>query len=96
MERHLVPEGAVEIFRDPTSTVSIIEVPLHDGWIGQPLRALEASAGARAAYLVRFGVGALPTTTTVLQEGDQVYMLVTDDIADEVTVAAASGPEGAS
>ena len=95
MERHLVPEGAVEIFRDPTSTVSIVEVPLHDRWIGQPLRVLEAAARARAAYLVRFGVGALPTATTVLQEGDQVYVLVTDDIADAVTAAAATEPEGA-
>jgi trk system potassium uptake protein TrkA len=95
MERHLVPEGAVEIFRDPTSTVSIVEVPLHAGWIGQPLRALEAAAGARAAYLMRFGVGALPSGTTVLQDGDQVYMLVTDDIANAVTAAAATEPEGA-
>ena len=39
MLRHLVPEGNVEMFRDPTSTVSIIEVPLHNDWIGQPLRA---------------------------------------------------------
>jgi len=95
MERHLVPEGAVQIFRDPTSTVSIIEVPLHAGWIGQPLKALEAAAGARAAYLMRFGVGALPQPATVLQDGDQVYMLVTDDIADSVTTAAGSEPEGA-
>ena len=95
VERHLIPEGAVEIFRDPTSTVSVIEVPLHAGWIGQPLRALEAAAGARAAYLMRFGVGALPAGTTVLQDGDQVYMLVTDDIADAVTTAAATEPEGA-
>ncbi|HEU5108598.1 MAG TPA: TrkA family potassium uptake protein [Micromonosporaceae bacterium] len=95
MVRHLVPEGAVEIFRDPTSTVSIIEVPLHAGWIGQPLRTLEAAAGARAAYLMRFGVGAPPVHTTVLQDGDQVYMLVTDDIADAVTAVAGTEPEGA-
>jgi trk system potassium uptake protein TrkA len=95
MIRHLVPEGAVEIFRDPTSTVSIIEVPLHAGWIGRPLRTLEDAAGARAAYLMRFGVGALPAGGTVLQDGDQVYMLVTDDIADTVTSVAGSEPEGA-
>jgi trk system potassium uptake protein TrkA len=92
--RHLVPEGAVEFFRDPTSTVSIIEVPAHPGWIGRPLRVLEEAAGARTAYLMRFGVGVLPTATTVLQEGDQMYMLVTDDIADAVTAVAAAEPEG--
>lgn len=93
--RHLVPEGAVEIFRDPTSTVSIIEVPLHAGWVGQPLRRLEQAAGARAAYLTRFGVGALPTSSTIIQDGDQVYMLVTDDVSAAVTAVAAVEPEGA-
>ena len=68
MLRHLVPEGAAEIFRDPTSTVAIIEVPLHPGWIGRPLPALEAATGTRTAYLMRFGIGALPTPTTILQE----------------------------
>src|SRR5215470_10957672 len=52
MVRHLVPEGHLEIFRDPTSTVSIIEVPAHKDWIGRPLRALEDAVGARTAYLM--------------------------------------------
>ncbi|MEV4760191.1 TrkA family potassium uptake protein [Micromonospora sp. NPDC049559] len=92
--RHLVPEGTVEIFRDPTSTVSIIEVPVHKDWIGRPLRDLEAAGGARAAYLNRFGIGTLPTASTVLQEGDQLFMLVTDDMAASVTTVAGAPPEG--
>jgi trk system potassium uptake protein len=93
--RHLVPEGNVEIFRDPTSTVAIIEVPLNSDWIGRPLRSLEEATGARAAYLIRFGIGTLPTTSTVLQEGDQLFMLVTDQMAREVTSIAGTPPEGA-
>ena len=94
MLRHLVPEGNVEIFRDPTSTVSIMEVPVHKDWIGRPLRQLEQAAGARVAYLNRFGIGTLPTASTVVQEGDQVFMLVTDDINGPVTSVAAAPPEG--
>jgi len=94
MYRHLVPEGQVEIFRDPTSTVSIIEVPVHKEWIGRPLRSLEDAVGARTAYLMRFGIGTLPTASTVIQEGDQVFMLVTDDIAGPVTEVAGAAPEG--
>ena len=94
MLRHLVPEGNVEIFRDPTSTVSIIEVPVHKDWIGRPLRQLEEDAGARVAYLTRFGIGMLPTASTVVQEGDQVFMLVTDDIMASATSVAAAPPEG--
>ncbi|MEU1605967.1 potassium channel family protein [Micromonospora matsumotoense] len=94
MLRHLVPEGNVEIFRDPTSTVSIIEVPAHKDWIGRPLRQLEETAGTRVAYLTRFGIGMLPTASSVVQEGDQLYVLVTDDIAASVTAVAATPPEG--
>ena len=95
MLRHLVPEGNVEIFRDPTSTVSIVEVPVHQDWIGRPLRALEEATGARVAYLMRFGIGTLPTASTVLQDGDQVFMLVTDDIVgDGHSMVAAAPPEG--
>lgn len=93
MLRHLVPEGNIEIFRDPTSTVAIIEVPIHPDWVGRPLRALEEATGTRAAYLMRFGVGSLPIASTVLQDGDQVFMLVTDDIAATVTKVAAAAPE---
>jgi trk system potassium uptake protein TrkA len=92
--RQLVPEGTVEMFRDPTSTVSIIEVPMHKEWYGRPLHDLEKVVGARVAYLTRFGIGTLPTPTTILQEGDQVFMIVTDDIAEAVSAAASTAPEG--
>jgi trk system potassium uptake protein len=94
MIRHLIPEGHVEIFRDPTSTVSIMEVPVHKDWIGRLLRSLEDAVGARTGYLMRFGIGTLPTASTVIQEGDQLFMLVTDDIAASVTEVAGSAPEG--
>ncbi|WP_326560193.1 potassium channel family protein [Micromonospora sp. NBC_01796] len=94
MIRHLVPEGNVEIFRDPTSTVSIIEVPIHKDWVGRPIKAIEQATGARAAYVMRFGIGTLPTASSVLQEGDQLFMLVTDDMAGGVTTAAGAPPEG--
>lgn len=90
--RHLIPESAAELWRDPTSTVSIIEVQVHKEWIGHPLTDLEKATGTRAAYLMRFGLGILPTTSTVVQEGDQVFMLVTDEIAKSVTAVAAATP----
>jgi trk system potassium uptake protein TrkA len=95
MVRHLVPEGNLEVWRDPTSTVAIIEVPLSVDWVGQPVRALEEASGTRAAYLMRFGIGTLPTASTVLQDGDQVFMLVTDEIASAVAKVAAAPPASA-
>jgi trk system potassium uptake protein TrkA len=92
MVRHLVPEGNLEIWRDPTSTVAMIEVPLHVDWIGKQLSSLEEATGARVAYLMRFGIGTLPTASTVLQDGDQVFMLVTDEFAGTVAKVAGSPP----
>jgi trk system potassium uptake protein len=95
MVRHLVPDGSLEVWRDATSTVAIIEVPLHVDWVGQPVRALEEATGTRVAYLMRFGIGTLPTGSTVLQDGDQVFMLVTDEIASAVAKVAEAAPASA-
>lgn len=94
MVRHLVPEGNVEVFRDPTSAVSIVEAPLNPDWVGRPLRAFEEAAGARVAYIMRFGIGSLITPSTVIQDGDQVFVLVNDEIVDEVLAVAAGTRTG--
>ncbi|MFI5842332.1 potassium channel family protein [Catenuloplanes sp. NPDC051500] len=93
--RQVLATGDLEVFRDPTSTVSIIEVPVHKGWIGRKLTSLETAAGARTAYLMRFGLGHLPTASTMVQDGDQVFMLVTDEIAADVRRRTGAAPEGA-
>ena len=92
MMRYLVPEGVVELWRDPTSTVSIIEVPVHAGWISRPLKEFEEATGARTAYIMRFGIGTLPTPSTLLQDGDQVFMLATDDMVGPVTKISGGAP----
>jgi trk system potassium uptake protein TrkA len=95
MVRHLVPEGTVEVFRDPTSVVSIVEAPLHRDWVGNPLKSLEEATGARVAYLMRFGMGTLGNPSTVIQDGDQIFMLVTDDtVGDVLDIASGSHTEG--
>jgi trk system potassium uptake protein TrkA len=95
MYRFLVPEDRIEVFRDPTSVISIVETPLHRDWIGRTVKSLEDQTGARVAYLARFGVGTLAQSSTVLQDGDQVYMLVTDETVDQVLdIAQGADKEG--
>jgi trk system potassium uptake protein len=72
--------------------VSMIEIPLHEGWMARPLREFEDACGARVAYLMRFGIGTLPSDSMVLQEGDQVFMLLTDDLVDGVNAVGGSAP----
>lgn len=85
MVRHIIPDSVDELWRDPTSMVSLIEVPVHSDWVSQPLHALEEASGTRVAYLMRFGLAMLPTPSTVLQDGDQVFMLLTDDMVGRIT-----------
>ena len=94
MLRHLIPESQIPVWRDPTSKISLLEAPLHAGWIGRPIRAIEEASGARIAYLMRFGLGQLPTPSALLQDGDQIFMLVTDDLIGPVTKVTGSAPEG--
>jgi trk system potassium uptake protein TrkA len=95
MLRHLVHDGIAELWRDPTSSLAIIEAPVHPDWVGRPLRTLEEASGARVAYVMRFGVGTLPTESTIIQDGDQVFVLVTDDMVAPVTKITSAPPEGA-
>ena len=43
---------------------------------------------------MRFGIGSLATPSTVLQDGDQVFMLVTDDTWSAVLDIAAASAQG--
>ncbi|MEV6524054.1 TrkA family potassium uptake protein [Longispora sp. NPDC051575] len=95
MLRHLVPESSPELWRDPTSTLAMVEVPLHAGWVGKPLRTLEETTGTRVAYVMRFGIGTLPTASMTLQDGDQVFMLLTDTMFPTISKITGTAPEGA-
>ena len=92
--RYLLPDEQSPLWRDPTASVSMVEVPVDPTWIGRTVRGLEEATGARVAYLMRFGLGTLPTESTVLQDGDQIFMLVTDEIAAKARSIAASAVEG--
>jgi trk system potassium uptake protein len=64
--------------------------------VGRKLAELEAASGARTAWMVRFGDAQLPTASTVLQEGDQLVVAVTDEITGRVHEVVGRAPEGRS
>ncbi|PZS34842.1 MAG: potassium transporter TrkA [Pseudonocardiales bacterium] len=94
MLRALLAEGTEEIWRDPTSNVAIIEVTVHERWIGRSLDEFERAVGVRTAVIVRFGIGTLPTRSTVIQDGDRVYLLVDKETAKTAARVAAEPPHG--
>jgi len=90
--RMLLPEGTETAWRDPSGKVAVLQLPLHEGWVGRSVRDLEEATGARIAFIVRFGIGVLPDGRTVLQADDHVYAAVISGTVTEVGAAASAPP----
>ena len=90
--RRLLPMGATDEYRDASGQIQLSQVDVHPGWVGKPLRVLEEAAGARIAYVTRYGDGLLPTPTTVLQENDTVHVLMRADTSALVERVLTSAP----
>ncbi len=89
----LLGDKHIEDWRDPSGSVALVQVAVED-WVGRRVTEFEAVSGARVAFLTRFGKGVLPTASSVIQDGDLVHVLVTDDIAESVFEVAGRAPEG--
>ena len=84
-----------EVWRDPSGAVALVRVTPHEGWIGHLVRDFEAATGSRVAVVTRFGIGELPTVSTMVQDGDTLHVLVPDEHAQTLRDVAARAPEGA-
>jgi trk system potassium uptake protein len=92
--RELLSVKVSELWREPTGQVLLMRITVTEGWVGRKLSELENVSGARAAWLVRFGEAQLPTSGTVLQDGDQLVVAVTDEITARVHEAVERGHQG--
>ena len=95
MLRRLLPSGAEALWRDPSGAVQLAEVYISPEWIGHKVGRLQEETGVRVAFLTRLGEAILPTSQTVLQEGDLVHVMMRTDDMDKVEAVFAEGPEEA-
>ncbi|WP_433873636.1 potassium channel family protein [Saccharopolyspora sp. CA-218241] len=91
--RMLLPEGVATDWREPSGSVAVLQLPLHEGWVGRRVDELEAATGARVAFLMRFGNGVLPDRRTMIQADDTVYVAALSGTVTDVTAAARRTPE---
>ncbi|MCI2419853.1 TrkA family potassium uptake protein [Saccharopolyspora sp. K220] len=91
--RMLLPEGVATAWREPSGTVAVLQLPLHDGWVGRRVAEVENATGARVAFIMRFGNGVLPEAKTVIQADDTVYVAALSGTVTDVTAAARRTPE---
>jgi len=91
--RMLLPDGVTSAWREPTGTIAILALPVHEDWVGRPVRELEVATGSRVAFIVRFGTGVLPRSDTAVQAEDIVYVAAVSGTVSDVTTAAAASPQ---
>jgi len=87
-------ETTAEAWRDPSGTVALFAINPHEGWVGKSIASFEEATGTRAALFTRFGTGQLPTPNTVIQSGDLLHVLGTDDQRATLKKIAGSAPGG--
>ena len=91
--RRLVPLGAQSEYQDPSGSVALAEVHVGPVWIGRSSRDLEATSGARLAFITRYGSAFVPTDESVIQDGDIVHALFDAASRDRVAQIFENGPE---
>jgi trk system potassium uptake protein TrkA len=87
-------EAAHEEWRDPSDRLALVSLRMSEEWVGRPLTEVEQATGTRIAYVTRFGLGELPTSSMLLQDGDVLHVMATDEQRATLPDIAASRPEG--
>jgi trk system potassium uptake protein len=87
MLRKLLPEGSEPLWRDPTGKIVLAEVAFSPAWIGEHVRAVEASTMTRISFIDRLGQALIPEPGTVLQEGDVIHVVARESELDRIAVA---------
>ena len=90
MLRKLLPEGAEPLWRDPTGKIVLAEVAFSPAWIGEHVKAVEASTMTRIAFIDRLGQAFVPEPGAVLQEGDVIHVVAKESELDRIDTAFAS------
>ncbi len=73
--------------------MQLAEVHASPRWVGHKISKLQDETGVRVAFLTRLGEAIVPSSQTVLQEGDLVHVMMRSDDVDKVEAAFAGGPE---
>ena len=96
--RQLRPDVEAVRWVDPGAGVCLVERPASRALIGTSLGALEADGTVRLAAVRRLGVSILPMPDLVVQDGDLLYLMVSNDRVDDLQAewADSNEPKGTS
>lgn len=90
--RRLLPSGAVPQWRDASGSVRLVQVYVNPAWVGHTVEQLSAAAHTPIPFLTRFGIGMVPESKTVVQDGDLVFAAVANDRQSDVEAVLGQPP----
>ncbi len=74
--RRLLGDGIHSQWTDTTGKLVLAEVNYDQSWVGKSVKQIERTADVRVAYLTRYGEATLVSYTTIVQDGDLLYLFV--------------------
>lgn len=92
--RRLIPLPANTEMHHAGTGLSLFHVTVGKPWFGHTVATLEDSLPVRVAFIVRAREGIIPTWQTVIQEGDEVRLVASDDDRSLIDKILADGPDG--
>lgn len=91
--RGLLPEGSEPVWRDPSGNARLVQVHVHEDWIGSTIGEIQQAVRTSVPFLLRYGTGMVPTAETVLQDGDLLYAAIELERTDELEQILGEAPQ---
>ena len=91
--RQIVGAAMEESWRDPSGAVAALRVQPHEGWVGHTIQEFERAVNGRVAMINRFGKGEVPLATTLLQDGDAMFVFIADADREAMRDVLSNPPE---
>ncbi|MCU0274036.1 MAG: TrkA family potassium uptake protein [Acidimicrobiales bacterium] len=74
--RRVLPDAEAVEWTDPSASVSLIERPAPERWVGRRVADVQLPGAVRVAAVSRLGQGRIPTDDLLVQEGDLLWFVV--------------------
>lgn len=81
--RRLLPEGSMPVWRDPTGDAKLLQMHVHNGWVGRRISELSQAADCPIPFVLRVGRGIVPDRDTIYQDGDLIYVACMTEKIDD-------------
>ena len=82
--RRLLPEGSMPVWRDPTGDAKLLQMHVHNGWVGRRISELSQAADCPIPFVLRVGRGIVPDRDTIYQDGDILFVACMTERTDEL------------